>query len=100
MPYNVGGDGMKETIKLINEMRERLGWDKTDDLVSLVGFLNEEVKELTDEILADSIDYDKVEAEVADVLMVLLALIDDLNLDGQAIVKKKMKQVVIKYEQT
>lgn len=91
---------MKETIALMNTLRQRLGWDKSDTLESLIGYLNEEVQELTVEVLADSIDFDKVEAELADVLIVVLGLLDDLGLDGHTIVKKKMEQVIIKYEQT
>jgi NTP pyrophosphatase (non-canonical NTP hydrolase) len=91
---------MKETIALMNSMRQRLGWDKTDTLESLIGYLNEEVKELSDEILCESIDLEKVESELADVLIVVLGLLDDLKLDAHSIVKKKMKQVIIKYEQT
>lgn len=100
MHYNIGGDFMKETIILMNSMRQRLGWDKSDTLESLIGYLNEEVKELTAEVLTEAIDFDKVEAELADVLIVILALLDDLDLDGHTIVKKKMEQVIIKYEQT
>jgi len=91
---------MKETIALMNTMRQRLGWDKTDTLESLIGYLNEEVAELTAEVLAETIDFNQVEAELADVLIVVLGLLDDLGLDGHTIIKKKMEQVIIKYEQT
>lgn len=91
---------MKETIALMNTMRQRLGWDKTDTLESLIGYLNEEVAELTAEVHAESINFEHVEAELADVLIVVLGLLDDLGLDGHTIVKKKMEQVIIKYEQT
>lgn len=90
---------MKESIAMMNAMRQRLGWDKTDTLESLIGYLNEEVNELTDEILAKPMDLEKVEAELADVLIVVLGLLNDLELDGHMIVKKKMDQVIKKYEQ-
>lgn len=90
---------MKESIAMMNAMRQRLGWDKTDTLESLIGYLNEEVNELTDEILAKPMDIEKVEAELADVLIVVLGLLNDLELDGHMIVKKKMDQVIKKYEQ-
>jgi|SRR5690554_6730286 len=96
--YNEHGDTMKETIDAINAMRKRLGWDKSDDLKSLIHFLNEEVEELTQEIDKKELDFDAIEQELADVLMVALALADDLDLDVDAIIKKKMDIVINKYE--
>ena|SRR5690554_4563718 len=96
--YNKHGDTMRKTIQAINAMRTQLGWDQTDDLVSLMGYLNEEVAELNQEINKEVLDYQAIEEELADVLMVALALADDLKLDVHTIIEKKMVHVIKKYE--
>ncbi len=96
--YNGNGDAMKETIKIINEMRVRLGWDQTDDLTSLIGYLNEEVFELTQEAQKQPLDKQAFIEELADVLMVALALADDLDVSVDQIIEDKIKKVVKKYE--
>ena len=79
-------------------MRQQLGWDQSDTLDSLLGYLLEEVAELKAEILQKPIDKQALESELADVLMVLLAMIDDNQLDPETIVAKKIKEVIKKYE--
>lgn len=96
--YNGPGDAMKETIDLINAMRMRLGWDKTDDLTSLIRYLNEEVVELTIESQKRPIDQQALIEELADVLMVALALTDDLGVSAHQIIQEKIEKVVVKYE--
>lgn len=96
--YNSHGDTMIETIEAINAMRKRLGWDKSDDLHALIRYLNEEVVELTQEIEKETHDFQAIEEELADVLMVALALADDLKLDVDTIIKKKLVKVIDKYE--
>lgn len=96
--YNSHGDTMIETIEAINAMRKRLGWDKSDDLNALIRYLNEEVVELTQEIEKQTHDFQAIEEELADVLMVALALADDLKLDVDTIIKKKLVKVIDKYE--
>lgn len=96
--YNSHGDTMRETIEAINAMRKRLGWDQSDDLQSLIRYLNEEVLELNQEIAKENIDFFAVEEELADVLMVALALADDLKLDVDDIIRKKLIKVIDKYE--
>lgn len=98
--YNSTGDVMKETIEIINAMRERLGWDQTDDLTSLIGYLNEEVVELTEESKKQPLNHQALIEELADVLMVALALADDLNVSVHQIIKDKIEKVVKKYEST
>ncbi len=98
--YNSTGDVMKETIEIINAMRVRLGWDQTDDLSSLIGYLNEEVVELTEESKKQPIDRKALIEELADVLMVALALADDLNVSVHQIIEEKIEKVVKKYEST
>lgn len=89
---------MVNLINLMNDMRQRLGWDKTDDLDSLIGYLNEEVQELTIEAQANPIDEVALQHEVVDVLIVILALIDDLQIDIEAQMKNKIKMIIAKYE--
>ncbi len=96
--YNGHGDTMIETIEAINTMRKRLGWDKSDDLKALIRYLNEEVVELTQEIEKEAHDFHAIEEELADVLMVALALAHDLKLDVDTIIKKKLIKVIDKYE--
>lgn len=89
---------MVNLINLMNDMRQRLGWDKTDDLDSLIGYLNEEVQELTIEAQANPIDEVALQQEIVDVLIVVLALIDDLKIDIEVQMKNKIKMIIAKYE--
>ena len=98
--YNKHGDTMKTMTALMNAMRHRLGWDKTDNLVSLMRYLNEEVNELTIESEQSPINEAALRAEVADVFMVLLAIIDDLDIDIHHELETKIAAIIEKYEQT
>lgn len=87
-----------ELIEKINEMRQRLGWDISDTNETLLSYLLEEVAELKIEMMKQPIDIAALKSELADVLMVLLSIIDDNDLDASEIVLEKMKEVIQKYE--
>lgn len=90
---------MKELIEAIEQMRKSRGWDKTDDLASLIKSVNVEASELLETIQWDEehVNMSDVKSELADVIMYAVAIAIDNNWDVTEIVKQKIKEVYLKY---
>lgn len=87
---------LHEMQLLINGVRERLGWDIIDTNQSMMGYLEDEIKELRTEI--DAHNPIGIEAELMDVLFVCMSLIYDNNIDVSQALSNKLALVVAKYE--
>ncbi|MCD8519437.1 MAG: hypothetical protein LRY24_00830 [Erysipelotrichaceae bacterium] len=85
-----------DLMNLMNEVRQRLGWDKIDTNQTMMGYLEDEVKELRVEI--DQNNSHGIEDELMDVLFVCLSLIHDNKIDMSVALKRKLNEVVKKYE--
>lgn len=85
-----------DLMNLMNEVRQRLGWDKIDTNQTMMGYLEDEVKELRVEI--DQNNSQGIEDELMDVLFVCLSLIHDNKIDMSVALKRKLNEVVKKYE--
>jgi NTP pyrophosphatase (non-canonical NTP hydrolase) len=85
-----------EMMSYINEVRHRLGWDLIDTNQSMMGYLEDEVKELRIEI--DLNHPQGIEDELMDVLFVCLSLIHDNRIELDNALKRKLEAVVQKYE--
>jgi NTP pyrophosphatase (non-canonical NTP hydrolase) len=87
---------INEMMNYINEVRQRLGWDLIDTNQSMMGYLEDEVKELRVEI--DHNHSQGIEDELMDVLFVCLSLIHDNKIQLDSALKRKLEAVVKKYE--
>lgn len=85
-----------DLMNLMNEVRQRLGWDKIDTNQTMMGYLEDEVKELRIEI--DHNHAQGIEDELMDVLFVCLSLIHDNKIDVSVALERKLNEVVKKYE--
>lgn len=85
-----------EMIAYINDVRHRLGWDLIDTNQSMMGYLEDEVKELRIEI--DRHHPQGIEDELMDVLFVCLSLIHDNKIELNTALQRKLEAVVQKYE--
>lgn len=85
-----------DLMNLMSEVRQRLGWDKIDTNQTMMGYLEDEVKELRVEI--DQNNSHGIEDELMDVLFVCLSLIHDNKIDMSVALKRKLNEVVKKYE--
>lgn len=81
---------MEEIFAIIHEMKAKFGWDKTDTVEYLLHSLNEEINELNRETFHTQAFTD----ELADVLMVSLALCELLDLDPKTIIQNKAEEVM------
>lgn len=90
---------MEKIIKLITEMRQSRGWDKTDTLPLLIKSVAVEAAELLETIQWDeqNIDLSSVKAELADVLMYSLSIAIDQHWDVEQIIQEKMEYVYMRY---
>jgi NTP pyrophosphatase (non-canonical NTP hydrolase) len=87
---------IEEMMSYINDVRHRLGWDLIDTNESMMGYLEDEIKELRIEI--DQNHPQGIEDELMDVLFVCLSLINDNHIDLHSALKRKLESVVKKYE--
>lgn len=87
---------IEEMITYINDVRHRLGWDLIDTNESMMGYLEDEIKELRIEI--DQNHPQGIEDELMDVLFVCLSLIHDNHIELHSALKRKLEAVVQKYE--
>ncbi len=85
-------------IQKIETYRARKGWDKTDTAHNLAKSIYVESAELLECFINEDIDFEKVEAELADVLMYAISLANDLNVDIEEIIEKKWIDVDKRYK--
>ena len=90
---------MDELLKMIQKMRVRAGWDKTDSLPILIKSVSVEAAELLETIQWDeeSIDLTAVRGELADVLMYALSIAIDEGWDVAELIREKIENVNSRY---
>lgn len=90
---------MKEIIKLIEEFRIERKWDETDNLDNLIKSIVVESGELLENIQwgEESINYENIKEELADILIYSFTLANYLELDIETIIKEKLEKNLIKY---
>lgn len=90
---------MKEIMNMIIDFRNSRGWNKTDNPADLVKSIFVESAELLENFQwsNDNFSMESVQEEIADVLMYTLALIHDLDLDVEKLVRNKIEKNKIKY---
>ncbi len=90
---------MNELVNKIIKFRDSRGWDETDTPENMVKSLVIEASELLENFQWGEISYNQknVEEELADITILLLALVHDLNLDLEQIVDLKLKKIAKKY---
>lgn len=90
---------MQNLINKIIEFRDNRGWDKTDTPENMVKSIVIEAAELLENFQWGDVSYNKenVKEEIADIVILLFALIYDLNLDLEEIVHSKLKKIAEKY---
>ncbi len=90
---------MKEILKEIIEFRNKRGWKKHDIPQSLAKSIIIEAAELLENYQWEDSEpnLENVKEELADVLIYSLAMVSDLNLDPETIIREKLKKNKIKY---
>lgn len=90
---------MKTLLDKIALFREKRDWHLHDTASNLSKSIVVEAAELLEHFQwsEEGFDKDKVEAELADVLMYALAMCLHLELDPQTIIEKKMLDVALRY---
>ncbi len=90
---------MQEVLDLIQKMRKDCGWDKTDNLATLIKSVSIESAELLETIQWDenNVDICAVRFELADVLMYALAIAIDQNWDVKNLIEEKISDVYRRY---
>jgi len=92
--------------RLITDFRNKRDWRKFHNPKNLAISISLEANELLEHFqwkdLPDSIEYskknkDKISAEIADILVYILYLSNDLNIDIEQAIKKKIKENEEKY---
>jgi len=90
---------MNEVLDIIQQMRIKCGWDKTDNMATLIKSVSAEAGELLETIQWDDNNYklDDVKKELADVLMYALSICIDQGWDVKEIISEKMEEVYQRY---
>lgn len=90
---------IKALINKIIKFRDSRGWDKHDTPENLVKSIVIEAAELLENFQwGTEIDnLQDVKDEIADITILLFALVHDLDLNLQNIVEDKMEKIAIKY---
>ncbi|MDO4377694.1 MAG: MazG nucleotide pyrophosphohydrolase domain-containing protein [Erysipelotrichia bacterium] len=90
---------MDKILNIIQDMRVNCGWDKTDDLPTLIKSVSVESAELLETIQWDEKNPDllAVKAELADVLMYALSIAIDQKWDVEQLISEKIKDVYKRY---
>jgi len=90
---------MNDLINKIIEFRDSRGWNETDSPENMVKSLVIEASELLENFQWGKVSYNhkNIEEELADITILLFALIHDLNLDLEKIVDSKLKKIAKKY---
>lgn len=90
---------MKEIIKEIIEFRDARNWTNHDTPSNLAKSIIIESAELLENFQwsDEPNDMENVKEEIADILIYTIALMHDLGLDFETIVREKMKLNAIKY---
>lgn len=90
---------MKEIIKEIIEFRDERDWTKSDTPSNLAKSIIIEAAELLENFQwsDEPSDFENVKEEIADIMIYTIALMHDLGLDFDTIIRDKMKLNAIKY---
>ncbi|MCR5067200.1 MAG: hypothetical protein K6A14_03955 [Erysipelotrichaceae bacterium] len=90
---------MDELLEMIQKMRVRAGWDKTDSLPILIKSVSVEAAELLETIQwdEDNVDLQAVRGELADVLMYALSIAIDEGWDVAELIREKIENVNSRY---
>jgi len=90
---------LEKLIKKIIEFRDSRGWDEHDTPESLAKSILIESAELLENFQWGKTSYDSknVQDEIADILILVLALVHDLNLDLEEIILQKLVKIEEKY---
>lgn len=86
---------MKKILKDIIEFRDKRGWKKHDTPQSLAKSIIIEAAELLENYQWEDSEpnLENVKEELADVLIYSLAMVSDLNLDPETIIKEKLEKI-------
>jgi len=90
---------MDEIIKKIIDFRDARGWKDHDTPENLTKSIVIEASELLENFQWGPVSYDEqnVKEELADILILSLALTHDLELDVESIITEKLKKNEVKY---
>ncbi len=90
---------MKDIIKEIIEFRDARNWTNSDTPSNLSKSIIIEAAELLENFQwsDEPNDMENVKEEIADILIYTIALMHDLDLDFETIIREKMKLNAIKY---
>ncbi len=95
----MGNNEIDRLINKIIEFRDSRNWDQHDTPENLVKSIVIEAAELLEEFQwsGDIENFQNVKDEIADIAILLLALVHDLDLDFNKIIDEKLKKIAIKY---
>lgn len=90
---------MKKLLQEIIEFRNKRGWEIHDTPQALAKSIIIEAAELLENYQWEDSqpDMENVKEELADVLIYSLAMVADLGLDPETIIREKMKKNKVKY---
>ena len=90
---------MDRILQIIQDMRVRAGWDKTDTLPILIKSVSVEAAELLETIQWDEENYkeEDIRSELADVLMYALSIAIDKGWDVEQLIREKIENVNTRY---
>ena len=87
---------IEDVIKLVNQVRHRLGWDIIDTNETMMTYLSDEVEELKYEM--EHNNQQGISDELMDVMFVCFSILHDNHIDLASALKEKLDRVVEKYE--
>lgn len=90
---------MKQILNEIIEFRDARDWKQTDTPSNLAKSIIIEAAELLENYQwsEDTEDLENVKEEIADILIYSLALVHDLGLDPEVIIREKLIKNAVKY---
>ncbi len=90
---------MKKILSEIIKFRDKRGWKKHDTPQALAKSIIIEAAELLENYQWEDSEpnLENVKEELADVLIYSLAMVSDLNLDPETIIREKLEKNKIKY---
>ncbi len=90
---------MKKLLQEIIEFRNKRGWEKHDTPQALAKSIIIEAAELLENYQWEDSqpDTENVKEELADVLIYALAMVSDLGLDPETIIREKLEKNKVKY---
>ena len=90
---------MQQILKEIIEFRDARDWKQTDTPSNLAKSIIIEAAELLENYQwsEETDDFENVKEEIADILIYSLAMVHDLGLDPEVIIREKLIKNAVKY---